>query len=366
LNFLRRIPLSRLLLLCALIVAIGVSVTALAFALGSGPTPPPKPLPQAVHDALAGGQAHQVEGLSANITLTDHLLEGASLAGGAGAGGGIASNPLLTGASGRLWIAKDGRTRLELQSEKGDTEIVYDGHTVTIYDAAENSVYRYTPKQEASGEGGTSGDTGSAHGVPSVQKIEEAVAHIRKHAQLSEATPTDVAGQPAYTVRLSPGEGGSLLGGAELSFDADNGLPLRAAVYSTTSSAPVIELAASEVSFGAVPDSIFQLSPPPGVKVEQIEPPADHATGSPSSGEQPKVTIHGHGITGIAVVESKSEGKEGSSSLEGLPKVDINGTSASELKTELGTILSFERGGVRYVLAGALPAASIEALARGL
>ena len=80
-NLLRRLPLPRLLLLCALVVAIGVSLTALASALSSGPVPPPKPLAQAIHDAL-GGSA--VRGVSAQVTLTDHLLEGASLAGGYG------------------------------------------------------------------------------------------------------------------------------------------------------------------------------------------------------------------------------------------------------------------------------------------
>ena len=43
-NILRRLPLSRLLLLCGLVIAVGVSATALASALGSAPTPPPKPL----------------------------------------------------------------------------------------------------------------------------------------------------------------------------------------------------------------------------------------------------------------------------------------------------------------------------------
>ena len=120
---LRRLPLSRLLLLCGLVVAIGISVTALAFALGTGPTPPPKPLADAVHDALV---AAPVEGVSANVTLTDHLLEGASLASGASgsAAAQITSSPLVTGGSGRLWISKDGRVRLELQSEKGDTQIL--------------------------------------------------------------------------------------------------------------------------------------------------------------------------------------------------------------------------------------------------
>ena len=52
--FLRRLPLSRLLLLCCVLIGVGVGATALATALGVGPTPPPKPLADAVHDALTG------------------------------------------------------------------------------------------------------------------------------------------------------------------------------------------------------------------------------------------------------------------------------------------------------------------------
>src|SRR5947209_833153 len=117
-NLLRRLPLSRLLLLCALVVGIGVSATALASALGSGTTPPPKALAAAVHDALAGPV---VEGVTAQVTLTNRLLEGADLAGGSGQG--LTSSPLVNGGSGRLWVAKDGRLRLELQAEKGDTQV---------------------------------------------------------------------------------------------------------------------------------------------------------------------------------------------------------------------------------------------------
>ena len=47
--------------------------------------------------------------------------------------------------------------------------------------------------------------------------------------------------------------------------------------------------------------------------------------------------------------------------------MSINGASASELRTELGTILTFERSGVRYVLGGALaPAARRSAGAASL
>jgi outer membrane lipoprotein-sorting protein len=384
-NILRRLPLSRLLLVCALVAVLGGSLAAIALALGSGAKPPPEPLAQAVHDALS---AAPVEGVSANVTLTDHLLEGASLTSAAGeAGGQLSSSPLLSGASGRLWIAKDGRVRLELQAEKGDTQVLYDGHTLTVYDASSNTLYRFTPPAahaaqtahtETSRDGSSSITTivepnksSPPHAVPSVAKIEEAIAKL-DHVNVTGATPDNVAGRPAYTARVSPKEAGSLLGGAEVSWDAENGLPLRAALYSSTSSSPVIELAASEVSFGPVDSSVFEFTPPASAKVEEVKlpsrPAGKHTDSAPGEHGKPNVTAQGHGVSSVAVVESKLKPGEKPASLpEGLPKVKIDGTTtATELPTALGTLLSFERSGVRYVLAGAVTPADIEAVARGL
>jgi outer membrane lipoprotein-sorting protein len=381
-NILRRLPLSRLLLLCGLVVAIGIGVSALALAVGGGPKPPPKPLPEAVHDALA---APPVQGVSARIQLTNHLVEGANLAGSGGTGG-LASSPLLTGASGRLWIAADGRTRLELQSEKGDSQLLYDGHTVSLYDASSNTLYRYTPKQgadEGQGsstpdgalpDGSQSGSSGAHHAIPNVQEIQEAITKATPKATISDATPTSVAGQPAYTVRISPAHNGGLIGGAELSWDAVHGVPLRAAIYSSTSSAPVIELAASEISYGPVGSSVFAFTPPANAKVEEVTLPSKHessSSGQPDhgGGSTPKVSTHGEGLAGITVIEGEAknaEGKPSTSLPEGLPQVDVNGAKATELSTALGTLLSFERSGVRYLLVGSVTPAAIEAFARGL
>ncbi|HYM45199.1 MAG TPA: hypothetical protein VES65_03440 [Solirubrobacteraceae bacterium] len=371
---LRRLPLSRLLLLCGLVVALGASATAIAFALGAGPTPPAKPLAEAVHEALA---APPVDGVSARIQLTDRLLEGANLAAGSGGTAGkLASSPLLTGASGRLWIARDGRARLELQAEKGDTQILYDGHTVSLYDASTNTLYRYTPPagkagSSATGESGAQASAGH-HEAPSVAKIEEAISHSSSHANVSGATPTDIAGQAAYTVRISPKEGGSEIGGAELSWDAVHGVPLRAAIYSSTGSSPVIELAASEVSYGPVESSVFEFTPPANAKIEEVkigEHEGAQPSGSSTGGGQPRVTTHGHGLATIAVLESQAKegGQKSSPALpEGLQKVKLDGVTATELPTALGTLLSFERSGVRYLLAGAVTPATIEAVAKGL
>jgi outer membrane lipoprotein-sorting protein len=377
-RLLRRLPLSRLLLLCGLVLVIGVCATALAFALGTGPTPPPKPLAEAVHDALAGASGNPVQGVSARIQLTDHLLEGANLtSGGDGGGAGeLSSSPLVTGASGRLWIAKDGRVRLELQAEQGDTQILYDGHAVSMYDASSNTLYRYTiPAYEGgASDGSDSGSSSAHHEVPTVARIEEAISHLSEHANVSGATPTDIAGQPAYTVRVSPKESGSLIGAAELSWDAVHGVPLRAAVYSSTNgSSPALELAATEISYGPVEGSVFEFTPPANAKIEEIAPPAKDAAKptapSADGGERPRVTTQGHGVATVAVIESKTQAGAKTPSPappEGLQKVKIDGVEAAELPTELGTLLSFERAGVRYLLVGAVGPATIEALARGL
>jgi outer membrane lipoprotein-sorting protein len=419
-NFLRRLPLSRLLLLCATAVAVGIGATALAEALGTGPVPPPKPLAQAVHDALAAGAGGTpIQGVSARIQLTDHLLEGANLASQGGGGGGATSSPLLTGASGRLWISGDGQIRLELQSEEGDTQILYDGHTITLYDAASNSLYRYTPPQGASegGAGAGPSSSGTEPKIPTVAAIQEAIVHIMRRANLSGATPTDVAGQAAYAVRISPSRDGGLVGGAELAWDAIHGVPLRLAVYSTASSAPVLELTATEVSYGAVPSSVFDFTPPPSAKVTEVEPPtqsgADKSPGGASgdtkhvvheqglaavqaavpftldapatlagmtrgevggaqmNGHAAALITYGEGLGGIAVLESAAtSGAAGSEEAGGalgeLPKVALPGASATELPTPLGTLLSFKRAGVAYLLAGSVTPATLQDAAKGL
>jgi outer membrane lipoprotein-sorting protein len=366
--FLRRVSLPRLLLLCSVVLVVGVGASALALALGGGPTPPPKPLPDAIHDALTAAHAQPIEGVSARIELTDHLLEGASLASGGGEASQLSSSPLLSGASGRLWISKEGHVRLELQSEKGDTQIYYDGHTLSMYNAASNTLYRYTPP--AREEQQTSAKT---HEVPSVAKIEEAIAHLEKHTDVSGATPTDVASQAAYTVRVSPKESGSLLADAELSWDATTGVPLRAAIYSTESAAPVLELAATSISYGPVEASVFEFTPPSNAKVEEVVlPKHSEDQGSSAQGrehEHPNVTTHGSGPGTVAVLEAKAKASSSAQTSplpEGLQQVKINGITASELPTELGTLLSFERSGVRYLVAGAVTPAAVEAVAREL
>ena len=167
-NILRRLPLSRLLLLCALVVGIGVSATAIALALGAGQKPPAqaaRPGGPRRPCGAAGGRPEREHHASPTTCWKARAWP-------ANTARVSRPSPLDRRRSGRLWIAKDGRARLELEDEKGDTNIVWDGTAITIYDAAENTVYRYTPKNDRpqSGEGHGHGE------APPVAKIEEAIA----------------------------------------------------------------------------------------------------------------------------------------------------------------------------------------------
>ncbi|MBS1891678.1 MAG: hypothetical protein JST59_10315, partial [Actinobacteria bacterium] len=260
-TFLRRISTRRLLAICALALVLAIGGTTVALATsGGGPKPPAKPLAAAVHDAL---EAPAVPGISAEIHFTNNLIDASSLEG---------KDPLLAGATGRLWAtpSEGGKLRLELQAESGgnDSQVLVEGRHFQIYDGTSETVYEGMLPEEGKGE---SGD-GAAGEVPSVAEIQKGIDKAGKNVELSGATPSDVAGRATYTVQAAPSHDGGLLGRVELAWDAANGIPLRGAVYSRESSSPVLELEAAGVSFEAVPASTFEISPPAGAEVVNLAP----------------------------------------------------------------------------------------------
>jgi len=388
-NPLRRISTPRLLAIVAGAAVLGGGGAAIASATGGGgPTPPPEPLPDAIHDALS---AQPVPGVTARISFTDHLVDASSLPGG---------DPILTGATGRLWLTEAGDLRLELQSSQGDAEVVVTGRQLSVYDASQNTVYRADLPAETP-------HTGPAHPVPSVSEIATRLSELMGHADLSGAIPTSVAGQPAYSVRVSPSHDGGLLGYAELAWDAVHGVPLRVAVYAAGNSSPVLELTATDIGYGPVSESDVNLPPPPTAKVVQLSLPAGgQKAGSPGGGPEPSgeaavakavtfplaapatlvglprhavraldwkgspaaLVTYGQGLGGIAVIErAASAGEQGGLLAgQGLPSVSINGIGGKELDTALGTVVQFTQGGVTYTVLGSVPPMAAEAAARAL
>ena len=64
--------------------------------------------------------------------------------------------------------------------------------------------------------------------------------------------PDNVAGQPAYRLRVSPRRDAGLLGALELAWDAERGVPLRVALFAEGKDAPVADLAVTSIAYAPV------------------------------------------------------------------------------------------------------------------
>jgi outer membrane lipoprotein-sorting protein len=388
-KLLRTLSTTRLVAIVVVIAALAAGSAALAVAaVGSGgPTPPAKPLANAIHDALAGTAP---EGITADIKFTNNLFPSGALT-------GVAGSALMSGATGRLWATNDGRGRLELQSTAGDAQIVWNADRVTVFDASSNTVYTFTLPAHASSAG--TSDTGTP---PGLGEITTFLTDLSKQATVSDAQPDNVGSQPAYSVTISPKHDGGLLGSAQLAFDAARGIPLRVAIYAQGSSAPALALEASNVSYGAVAPSAVDVTPPAGAKVVDLSSAASSADKSGGSsdtqvsgldavqaavdfpvaapdtlvglprvhvglaGKDAALVVYGHGLGALVVVEHKAGDSTQSGMITGLPTISVNGVTAHELATQLGTVLEWQQGGRAFVLAGSLQPTAAESAAREL
>jgi outer membrane lipoprotein-sorting protein len=353
-TLLRTISSRRLLAVIAGVVCACVLGSAIAIAAtAAGPVPAPASLADALHSAL-GGDA--ISGVSANITFTNNLFSGSSIG---------TSDPLITGATGRLW-ASQGHLRIELQSDNGDGQIVLNGRSFWAYDPTSNTVYEgVLPHTTSTDAAHKPGDT-----VPTVTKIQSQLDRLSRHIDVSGATPTDVGGQPAYSVSLSPKTSAGLIGSAELSFDANHALPLGFSVFPRGDSTPALSLQATSVSYGAVPLSDFQISPPAGAQVVHVSLPQHQAAAGSPTAHQHDLQVVGKGLGSVVVIRHAADaGAQTDSGPAGplpLQTVTIDGASGQQLSTSLGTVLEFTGDGVSYLLAGSVTSATLDSVANGL
>jgi hypothetical protein len=371
----------------AVVLVLAGAAVAIASRSSADSPPPAKPLAEAIRDAMT---APAPEGVSGRIAFRNNLVDAAAVPG-EGAG------PLLSGGEGRFWITGDGRARLELQSAAGDAQVQLDGDRISLYDPASDTLYR----AELPG--------GAREGaeLPGAGGIQLALSRLARTVTFSEARPGTVGGKAAYTVRVAPRHDGGLVGAAELAWDATHGMPLRAAVYAQGKNEPVLELEATDVSFGPVAAGDVAPATPAGARVVEIDAAVDgHDAGSDGIGRkaafdavQAKLSFplsapqavaglprrslrtiridgrtgalatYGKGLGALMVLEApagEDRGGLAGGNAPGLQELSLDGTTAHELATALGTVVQFERDGVSYTVIGSVPPAAAEAAARAL
>jgi hypothetical protein len=391
----RQLSTRRLLLLIGVVVAVAVGASVLAMsAIGSSAqTPPAEPLDQAIHDAL---QAPTPSGITARVRFTNNLFPSGALEGVPGTAG----SALMSGATGRLWWSPGVGGRIELQSDAGDAQILWDQQQLTVWDSSSNTVYKVSLPSHSSTDSSSKPDQ-----APTLADIDNFLKDISDQANVGDAVPSDVAGQPAYRVTVSPAHSAGLIGSLQLAWDATHGVPLDIGLYAAGGTSPVLGLTVTDISYGPVSSSDLAISPPADAKVTDLGGAHDQTGGQPDQPGTPEqkttglpavqaavpftvvapdtlvglprrsvqliggkdkgaLILYGHGLGGIVLVERASDGQNQRGSQ--LPSVSLGSVTGHELSTQLGTVVLFQQGGVDYVLAGSMPSSGAETAARGL
>jgi outer membrane lipoprotein-sorting protein len=224
-------------------------------------TPDLPPLSPAELLARVAEQAPGTTAINGDFTWTNNLL-GTTLpipedAEGLGA--------FLQSGSGRMWLQEEG-ARLESQTPQGDVVVVSDGATLWVYSSMQNKAWQYDLPQHQ----GENSSTTTSLPLDFPARVQDMIEELSSKASLEVLTER-VAGRDAYVLVLTPTARNTVFGSAQVAFDAEHFVPLRAEVFSRYADDPVLAAGFTEVSFDAVDPSLFSFTPPADAQVQQKE-----------------------------------------------------------------------------------------------
>ena len=245
----------------------------------------------------------------------------------------------------------------------------------TVYDASSNTAYTFDLPQTRRRDDATA-DHACRRSTRSRSSSPSSARTGRSRARSRRTSPA----QEAYTVTVSPSHDGGLLGSAQLAWDAANGVPLRVAIYAQGASSPALALEATDISFGAVPDSDVagraarraprsstsrrsdgQRQRPgrrtrPVTGLAAVQAAAGFPVAAPDTlvglprqdvrlvgpaDSRAALVVYGQGLGAIVVVERANDAQGGRrpARSRACPTVSLDGVTAHELATQLGTVL---------------------------
>ena len=187
-----------------------------------------------------------------------------------------------------------------------------------VYDATSNTAYTgaLPPGRQAAPADERAADARRRPGGPRQAR--------RRCGRCPARTPSTTAGRRATPCGSRPKDDGGLLGAAELAWDAARGVPLRAAVYAQGQQDPVLELEATDISYGPIAGVDVDATPPAGRE------------GRPSSTRRPASTRRAsrRTCTGVDAVQKQLDFPLAApDTLAGLPRKDVEPRDASATRT---------------------------------
>ncbi|MDA8437759.1 MAG: hypothetical protein M0Z51_02715 [Propionibacterium sp.] len=256
--------------------------------------------------------------------------------------------------SARVWMSGTDKSRVAIEAQGQETDIVRNGTTVWQWSSTTKSV---TKLVLPSTTGTTRPSTGTT--VTPQQAAQQILQQVGTTSTVTTSSNDVVAGRPAYELVVKPKDAGSRIAQVRIAIDAKTGTALRVEIYSTQLNAPAVTIGFTSVDFAVPATSVFDFTPPAGATVttKDVTKPADTTgSGTTSGTTQQKPTFIGTGWTQIAT------GRIDLSTLaaQQKPQSSSGGGSSTSITSLLG-MLPTQTGswGTAHVLNGTLVSAVI-------
>ena len=236
-------------------------------------------------------------------------------------GNGAASTSalsLLTGSHTiRVWYAGQNKQRIALLDTLGETDLFRNGRSLWQWDS-QNRTARHT-------ELPVGAQLPAPAALPSLtpdQAARQALALIEPSTQVSTDRAALVAGRSAYTLILTPKDGGSRVGQVRISIDGKTSVPLAVQVYPRDSGRAALDISFTRFDSSVPSDDNFTWTPPAGAQVRR----SSGVPTAPEPGSVDGVRVLGTGWTSVLAVRGlpalgAAEGKQADPLLGALPPV---------------------------------------------
>jgi outer membrane lipoprotein-sorting protein len=328
---------------------------------------------------LAAVQTADVSTLSGTIVETARL--GLPSLPGADRSAALTWQTLVTGThTARVWLDGADKQRLALLGQLAESDVVHNGRDVWTYASDTQTVgHTVIPADAASKAKAAETKVNDLKNYTPQGAAAQALKAIDPSTVVTVDPTARVAGQPAYTLVLTPRDAQSTVRKVLIAIDATHNVPLRVQVFGKAA-APAFETAFTNISYKRPAASVFAFTPPKGAKVTndvlgltggtKADKP-DATTPKKSTKARtatPSPTVIGTGWTSILVLPAAKDGSSplagltggSSSALSNLTTTLPNGDHL--LQSALINVLMTKDG---RVLVGAVSPAALEQAAAG-
>jgi len=331
-----------------------------------------------------------VTALSGDISFTARL--GLPDLSSLGVGGGTFLDLLSGTHTAHVWVDGPERLRLAIDSPQAEQDWIRNGADVWSWDSTSLGVTHVAlPSEGADQHERTPATVPAVDPATAAQQLLDAVDPT---TEVSVRTPGYVAGRPVYELVVAPRSATSTVADGEIAVDAATGVPLAVRVHAKDTSAPVIDIEFTSISFDTPSASTFTFTPPPGSTVKEASSATEllplgsfgrhgdraarraakaaasgsdqavtvAATGMPprsdSTGPRSDAKVVGEAWDSVAIVSGVNLGRQFQTLFGNSPAVTVGSTTGHLVSTRLVNVLVLDDGRIAI---GAVTPEALEA-----